>query len=177
MDIRPRTDSDLDSCADLAAVVRAADGYPPHLPDHLRQFVASPDALGAWVADDDGQIVGHVALNPTSSDEVIAFACEVLDRSAAVLGVVARLFVAPSRRGRGTGRRLLRAATEAAEARGLVPILDVGTHFTPAIALYEKHGWTRLGAVKVTFGERDLDEFVYMGPGQRVEPASGRGRA
>jgi GNAT superfamily N-acetyltransferase len=177
MDVRPRIDSDLDGCEDVAAVVRAIDGYPPHLPHQLRQFVASQDALGAWVADDDGQIVGHVALNPTSSDEVIDLACAVLQKPAAALGVIARLFVAPSRRGQGTGGRLLRAATAAAVSRGLVPILDVGTHFTPAIAMYEKHGWTRLGAVTVTFGDRDLPEFVYVGPGQLVGPAKGRAEA
>ena len=122
------------------------------------------------MADDNGQIVGHVALNPMSSDEVVALACAVLHKPASALGVVARLFVAPSRRGQGTGGRLLRAATAAAVRRGLVPILDVGTHFAPAIALYEKNDWTRLGAVTVTFRERDLDEFVYVVP----ESLSGR---
>lgn len=173
VDVRPRIDSDLDGCEDVAAVVRAADGYPPHLPHQLRQFVASEDALGAWVADDSGQIVGHVALNPTSSDEVLALACAVLHKPPAALGVVARLFVAPSRRGQGTGGRLLRVATAAALRRGLVPILDVGTHFAPAIALYERNEWTRLGAVTVTFRERNLDEFVYVGPGELVRSANG----
>ena len=177
VDVRPRIDSDLDGCEKVAAAVRAADGYPPHLPHQLRQFVESPNAFGAWVADDDGKIVGHVALNPTSSDEVIALACEVLHKPAAALGVVARLFVAPSHRRQGTGRRLLRAATAAAAARGLVPILDVGTHFKPAIALYEKHGWTRLGAVTVTFGDRNLDEFIYVGPGQFARAADRRAEA
>lgn len=82
--------------------------------------------------------------------------------------MVARLFVAPTCRRAGAGGRLLQAATAAAEARGLAPILDVATHFMPAIALYEKHGWTRVGSVTVPFSDRDLHEFVYVGPGQVV---------
>lgn len=168
MDIRRRTDVDVDGCEALAAVVRAVDGYPPHLPQELRQFVASPDAFDAWVAEVDGHIVGHVALNQTTSDEVVAHACEVLNKPAESLGVVARLFVSPAYRRAGAGGRLLQAATEACNIRGLTPILDVATHFEPAIALYEKHGWRRIGYVTVAFRERDLHEFVYVGPGQVV---------
>src|SRR5262249_41595635 len=109
--IRPRTEADLDGCEALVAVVRAVDGYPPHLPHQLRQFVASPDAVAAWVAEADGEIVGHVVLNRTTSEEVMALACAVLDRPAESLVVVARLFVAPPYRRAGTGGRLLQAAT------------------------------------------------------------------
>lgn len=164
MNVRPRIAADLDACEALAAVVRAVDGYPPHLPQQLREFVASPEALGAWVAEDGAEIVGHAVLNRTTSDEVMALASEVLDTPAEALAVVARLFVAPRSRRHGAGGQLLRAATAAAEARGLTPILDVATHFQPAIALYEKHGWRRIGSVTVPFRDRDLQEFVYVGP-------------
>jgi GNAT superfamily N-acetyltransferase len=144
--------------------VRRRDGYPPHLPDELRRFVAEPSAFAAWVAEIEGDVVGQVALHPRSSDEVMAFASDAIGEPADRLGVVARLFVAPSARGRGAGGALLSAATAEAVDRGLVPILDVGTHFAPAIALYEKHGWVRLGEVVLRFRDVDLHEFVYVNP-------------
>ena len=169
MDVRRRTATDLDGCETIAAVVKAVDGYPPHLPHELREFVACRDALDAWVAEEHDRIVGHVALNGTTSDEVMALASHVLDTPPESLGVVARLFVAPPYRRQGTGARLLGAATTAAEARGLAPILDVATQFEAAIALYERNGWTRIGVVTVSFRDRDLHEFVYIGPGQVVK--------
>jgi GNAT superfamily N-acetyltransferase len=166
VEVRRRTESDLDACVALAAVVKAVDDYPPHLPHELLRFVVGSDSIDAWVAQEEGNVVGHVALNRTTSDEVMALAGQVLGKPPEALAVVARLFVAPTRRGEGTGARLLRTATVAAVDRGLAPILDVATHFKPAIALYEKLGWRRVGSVTVTFLEQDLHEFVYVGPGQ-----------
>lgn len=166
--IRSRAASDLDACEALASAVRALDGYPPHLPHELRSFISTSDAFEAWVAEEDEQVLGHVSLHRTSSDEVMALACKVLGARLDALGVVARLFVAPARRGQGIGGDLLMRATAGALARGLSPILDVATHFKPAIALYEKHGWVRIGQVKVAFRKRHLNEFVYVGPGEPV---------
>jgi GNAT superfamily N-acetyltransferase len=106
----------------------------------------------------------------------MALAGKVLDKPAEALAVVARLFVAPGHRGKGTGARLLHTAAVAAAERGLAPILDVATHFNPAIALYEKHGWHRVGSVTVTFRDGDLHEFVYVGPGQAPTHRSAVGR-
>ena len=96
----------------------------------------------------------------------MALAGQVLGKPPEALAVVARLFVAPTRRRAGTGARLLRTATAAAVSRGLTSILDVATHFRPAIALYEKLGWQRVGSVTVTFLDQALHEFVYVGPSQ-----------
>jgi hypothetical protein len=46
-----------------------------------------------------------------------------------------------------------------------VPILDVAVQLSPAIALYERRGWTRLGRVTVALSDCTLDEFVYVSPG------------
>lgn len=60
MTVRPRVEADLDRCVDLATAVHDVDGYPPYLPGNLREFVASPDTIGAWVAEHDGLIAGRV---------------------------------------------------------------------------------------------------------------------
>jgi GNAT superfamily N-acetyltransferase len=166
--VRPRTDDDLVACEAIARAVQRVDGYPPHLPQELRRFIAEPDALSAWVAEADGTVVGHVALHPCSSDEVMALACDATQLPVERLAVVARLFVSPDGRRAGAGRRLLSAASNDAGARGLQPILDVGTIFSAAINLYESAGWTRAGEVAVTFREMVLYEYVYIGPSPKT---------
>ena len=50
MELRARTDDDIDACELLAREVHHVDGYPPRFADDLRRFVSVPGALGAWVA-------------------------------------------------------------------------------------------------------------------------------
>ena len=165
MEVRARTDDDLDSCLRLAEIVHVNDGYPVHLPGDLRSFVVRPDALASWVADREGDIVGHVALHPTSSSAVIALAAEKARVAPSQLGVVARLLVAPGVRRLGVGRSLLDAAAGHAVRLGLFPILDVVTHHEAAIRLYDACGWVRVGLVTSTFEEGfSVDEFVYLAP-------------
>jgi GNAT superfamily N-acetyltransferase len=165
MPVRNRIDADLDDCVRLARVVHELDRYPMFLPDDLRRFVTAPDALAAWVAEQDGEIIGHVALRPNGSGAVVAMASETLKLPVDRLGVVARLLVSPRHRRHGIGRSLLEIACQGAHARGLWPILDVVTHQQAAIALYENCGWARAGQVTSRYGDGVvLDEFVYLGP-------------
>ena len=165
VELRPRTDDDLDACELLAREVHDVDGYPPRFADDLRHFVSASGALAAWVAAWDGAIVGHVALQPTSSPAVMALAGEATGRASDRLGVVARLLVAPAHRRKGLGGALLDVAAQAAHERGRWPILDVATHFDAAIGLYERSGWICAGRVSVAFRDAEpLAEYVYIGP-------------
>src|SRR4029078_13391115 len=59
--IRPRVDDDLDACEAIARATHAHDGYTAYVrDDDFRTFVARPGALGAWVAEIDGALGGHV---------------------------------------------------------------------------------------------------------------------
>jgi ribosomal protein S18 acetylase RimI-like enzyme len=169
--VRHRTDEDLDACVELARVVQDIDGYPPYFPPDLRGFLGAfltppDDVFQAWVAEDVGGIVGHVALHRRSTAPVLALASETLHQPVEKLGVVARLVVSPTARHRGLGEMLLDVAAGEAVERGLFPILDVATQFHAAIRLYERRGWTRAGQVTVVFEEEgfSLDEAVYLGP-------------
>ena len=147
-------------------MVHTLDGYPPYMPDHdFVAFVASPDAIGTWVATRRTEVVGHVALHRSSSIAVMELATKATGLDADQLGVVARLLVAPEARRLGVGRLLLETAAREASGRGLMPILDVTTTFVPAVALYEQSGWSRPGTVAVEFpdGTR-IEEFVYVAP-------------
>jgi GNAT superfamily N-acetyltransferase len=169
--VRQRTDADLDRCVAMAVAVHELDRYPLYLPTDLRTFLVSPDAYGAWVAEDGGEIVGHVALHRRSLAPVMALAGQALHQPVERLGVVARLLVAPTGRHRGVGRALLEAAWADAIARDLSPILDVATEFQGAIRLYEACGWTRVGEVTVRLADGfSITEHVYLGP-QPTSPA------
>ena len=117
------------------------------------------------MAEEEGEIIGHVALRPDSSEAVVAMASVALKLPADRLGVVARLLVSPRHRRQGIGRSLLEVASQDAHSRGLWPILDVVTYQKKAISLYDKCGWTRAGQVTSRYGDDVvLEEFVYLGP-------------
>jgi GNAT superfamily N-acetyltransferase len=162
--VRPRTEGDLDECVRVAGVVHELDGYPAYLATDIRTFLVSSDALAAWVAEHNGRVVGHVALHRHTLPAVMDIAGAALGLPADRMGVVARLLVDPVARHLGAGLRLLDTATAEARAHGLWPILDVCSHFLPAISLYERRGWTRAGSVDLTFGDVEIEEVVYLGP-------------
>lgn len=141
--IRPRQDSDIPACAELVRDVDIRDHYPRLLPGEPRSFLVSSGAYGCWVAESGGTVAGHVALLSHGVRPAVQLAGSALGRPAGQLAVVARLLVPPRFRGRGAGRLLLDAASGAALARGLWPVLDVDTALAPAIALYESCGWVR----------------------------------
>ncbi len=119
----------------------------------------------AWVAVDDTQIVGHVAVHPANAADGLEVAATQLDRPPSDFGVIARLIVDPAVRRAGIGRQLLDQATTECRLRGLVPILDVVDHFDPAIELYERAGWHRIGFVEVELDDSStLRLLVYAAP-------------
>jgi GNAT superfamily N-acetyltransferase len=164
--VRPRTDDDLDACVQIAAAVHSLDGYPPYLPDgDFRALLTRPRALAAYVAIDEGHIIGHVALHSARANPAVKLASEALACEVGQLGVVARLFTAPAARGAGVGRALLHAAAHAARVRDLVPILDVWVELKSAIAMYESCGWRNLGTVDAELPDgRVLPEYVFAAP-------------
>jgi GNAT superfamily N-acetyltransferase len=163
VELRARTDADLDGCVEMARVVHQRDDYPVHLPRDLRAFIASPDAIGAWVAERHGALVGHVALHRRTAPEVMAVASHYVKRPSNGLGVVARLLVSPHARREGVGRSLLQKASDECVTRGLSPILDVVTSHRAAVKLYEHSGWVCAGEVTSHFDDgTTLHEFVYV---------------
>jgi GNAT superfamily N-acetyltransferase len=164
--IRPRTDDDRDACVQMASEVHARDGYPVYGADDLAGFLTLPDALGIWVAEHEGAIVGHVALRPTAQPRaIVESAGRFLSRPLDELCVLTRLLVDPSARRLGVGVALLDTAVADASARGLVPVLGVDEG-TGAVAFYERCGWRRVEALRVRTPPGDqIVQVVYVGPG------------
>ncbi|HVA07770.1 MAG TPA: GNAT family N-acetyltransferase [Acidimicrobiales bacterium] len=148
---------------DLASRVRAVDGYPVYLPEGgLRRFLTDPDPLAAWVAEDGGRIVGHVAANSQSHHAVMD-----LVRAAGIdhqVGVIARLLVDPVVRRQGIGAKLLDKARSHIVSLGLAPVLDVVVGSSPAVSLYRSAGWMEIGEVTFEVPGQKISELVFLAP-------------
>lgn len=164
--IRQKRATDAADCLRLLHLVHAGDGYPLHLaPDEVPAFFSSEDEQAAWVAELQGQVVGHVALHWSADDPTLAAAAAATGLPVEDLYLVARLFTAPAVRGTGWGRVLLRHAVSQARARGRRAVLDVGQSLLPAVGLYESEGWIRIGALHPRIDDsRALDLWVYVSP-------------
>jgi GNAT superfamily N-acetyltransferase len=164
--VRPRLDEDLPNLGLLAEAVYRTDGYPIYRPaDLVQDFLVSSDAIEGWVAESDGEVLGHVALHNSSWSGVMKEARESTGRADDQLAVVARLLVSPHARSRGLGTALLDAATAKAQSLRRLAILDVGTTYTAAVRLYEATGWQRIGTVDFPMPDgHSLPEYVYVSP-------------
>jgi ribosomal protein S18 acetylase RimI-like enzyme len=161
--VRGRTDDDLGRLELLAQAVHEVDRYPVRLPADMRSFLTPPDEYSAWVAEAEGEVVGHVALRARCTSPGLEVACCATGRHEGDFGVVARLMVSPAARHRGAGQALLRTAADEAVARGLVPILEVVTSQRAAVRLYEALGWARAGTATLAIPDGlVLDLFVYV---------------
>ena len=141
MEIRLRTEADVPALLAALKATHEVDRYPV-LPNHVsQQWLLEGDDGVAWVADLDGDVVGHVAV----ADD---------DRNRAALSVH-RLFVAPKARGFGLASALLTTVETYAEVLGDDLYLEVVAHNTDAISLYERRGWQRYGSYTATWSAPD----------------------
>ena len=163
--IRERREADLEQLEILARRVHTSDHYPVYLPDgDFGRFLTRPSSLRAWVATRDDEIIGHVALNDTTSEPVMDAVAGLNGDRRAVY--VARLLVGPSFRRSGAGRALLKQALREANASGRLPVLDVVDipSAAPAVALYRSEGWDETARVSFGLGDLHLEEIVFVGP-------------
>ncbi|MFB6957759.1 MULTISPECIES: GNAT family N-acetyltransferase [unclassified Streptomyces] len=151
--VRLRTQRDLVDCVQVLAQVHLHSGYPVNWPERPAAWLTPPALLGAWVAELDGRIVGHVSLSRSRAGDV-APGLWSARRGVGVgmTAVVGRLFVAPSARGHGIGASLMARAVAKAREQALHPLLDVVATDTAAVALYERLGWRLLGTVEQRWG-------------------------
>lgn len=99
------------------------------------------ERAGFWVADDEGEVVGTVAIRPKEGRT-----CELK-----------RLYLSPTRRGAGLGQRLYEHAERFAREAGYDTIwLDSSRRFARAHKLYERNGFTLIERI-----ENDWEDDVF----------------
>ncbi|MFE3452151.1 GNAT family N-acetyltransferase [Nonomuraea sp. NPDC059194] len=141
--IRTRRPGDLAGCVAALRAVHERDGYPLAWPADPEEWLTPDGLIRAWVAEDDGVIIGHAALRGADPELPEADAC------------LARLFVAPHARGRGDAARLLAAVEREGDGLGLRLGLDVADSGRGAIAFYERAGWRRIASGRAGWLDAD----------------------
>ena len=168
MAVRTRVDSDLDECVRLLAEVHRLDGYPIFWPADAAGWLSPRGMLGAWVAEDGGRVVGHVALAAIGPGQRADAWSDATGLPPAGLASTTRLFVAGASRGAKVGSSLLGQACAAAAQHELYPVLDVVETNRDAIRLYERHGWRRVHSEPwADARDEQLLLHYYVGPAER----------
>ena len=142
--IAPRHSAHLDRVVEALRLVHQSDRYPMAWPADPTARLTPDDALAAWIALSDGEVVGHVMLVEGGKVEYAAELAEAAGASVTGLAGVSRLFVAPAARGTGIASALVERVEDAPERRGRRLVLDVVDDGGPAVRLYERLGWARV---------------------------------
>ncbi|MFI0737900.1 GNAT family N-acetyltransferase [Streptomyces sp. NPDC021100] len=150
--VRPFEDADLPGAAAALVEVHATDGYPVEGVDQPERWLRSADVLAAWVAEVNGKIVGHISVMRPNDEGAVSMWTEQNGASKEQVAVLARLFVLAEARGRSTGERLIRVATDYAHRQGLRLVGDVMTKDEAAIRLYKRLGFRIIGTTMHTYG-------------------------
>lgn len=162
--VRRREPKDLGACARLLRVVSFEGHCPPEAWTAPRAWLSADDVLDAWVVDNLGEILGHVAVaTPPAHNRAAVRWRELTGREPGELATVSRLFVRPRVRRRGVGSDLLAAALLGIRERGLVPVLELVNPGPDAVALCEARGW-RLLAVDQGDAPAKLPAHRYAAP-------------
>ncbi|TDU05607.1 acetyltransferase (GNAT) family protein [Streptomyces sp. 846.5] len=160
--VRLRREGDVPAAAEGLIEVHAVDGYPVEGVDHPEAWLKPPGLLQAWVAEQAGTIVGHVAITSPGSEAAVSLLCEQYGDRKTGVAVVARLFVVPEARRLGTGEQLMRAVSDFASVHGIHLVLDVLTKDEAAIRLYARLGWQSLGSVHHLYGHGKQARAIAM---------------
>lgn len=169
LELRPRSDADLDVLLPMLQRIHEQEGYPVRAEAVTAQWLTSADKpgvisqpeLGGWVAVDDGRVVGHVALHPPAGPCLPLWVAGT-DREPDGIAVLSRLFT--DRTVKGAGTALLGRALDEAARRGRRAVLEVDA-LSPAYGLYLRQGWHEAGRAVQQWGHRTVDSAALVAPG------------
>ena len=158
---------------DVLAAQQPTSRYPFQwpLPFPAESFIVRDHELAAWVAEVDGEVVGHIAVQSVASatgDDGIEGTqmrdawVEGLGRPADQLAMVSGLFTSTTTRGRGVGLALLDTAVDWIHGHGLGACLDVLPKYSDAAQFYERRGWVRVALVRPPWLPEDEESVIAM---------------
>ncbi|MDO5741041.1 MAG: GNAT family N-acetyltransferase [Ornithinimicrobium sp.] len=147
---RPRCDVDIPALIDILARQQAQTQYPFHWPPDRgpERFLRRPSEREAWVAELDGKVVGHVAIQSVADDELGRLWASAHGVPITELRCISVLYADRRHPRRGIGSALLARATERALAGGGAPVLDVVAGHLDAVNLYLSRGWQEVGRIR-----------------------------
>ncbi len=125
-----------------------------------------PDAWSYRDIQDTICTEGSMCFSAIDGDKVIAY---VIGRLIPPEGEIYRIAVAPHKRQRGIGYRLLDYAVKTSKGKGLERLfLEVRSKNTPAINLYTAYGFTRIG-VRKNYYKNPADDAIIMLRANRLD--------
>ncbi len=161
MSVRRRRYEDIPLLVDLLMEQQPDTRYPFRnpLPMPVEEFLHADDAVGAWTAEVDGRLAGHVCrVGPLAG---LAAAAEMNLACATAHGCeveqlawVSKLFVGRAARGIGLGHLLLATVLDDIRQAGLYPCLEVLPVHEAALSLYVSTGWREVMRVRPEWLER-----------------------
>jgi [ribosomal protein S18]-alanine N-acetyltransferase len=115
------------------------------------QTLIADASSATWIAEEHGEMAGFAIIYWAKAPEQ-------------PLAYIQTLEVAPTKRNRGIARELLRRLEESAKSAGAHVIwLHVAETNTPAIRLYEAHGYSQQGR-EGNFYAKDIAALLYAKP-------------
>ena len=149
---RPGGPHDAEACAVVhlaSAMLAYRDIFPPDTQPPTVADLAAGWMGAAWVAEDDGEVVGAVCIG---SDAAVPSGW-----------LLSRLYVHPSRWGSGVGSELLERAVASAWSAGAPAVnLWVLEPNTDARALYERRGWRLVPGPTLANDGTDAVDVLYQ---------------
>lgn len=151
--LEPLRRQDLARCAELEQVLYKEDD-PWSEPTFRSELDAGHFYLGAYV--DDQGLVGYAGMS-------------MVGTGGDVEANVHNIGVDPAWQRRGIGRKLLNALLARADDVSAPVFLEVRTDNTPAMRLYEAHGFSRIGLRRRYYQPSGADAYTMARPAQTDE--------
>ncbi|EMC92782.1 hypothetical protein BAUCODRAFT_77041 [Baudoinia panamericana UAMH 10762] len=162
--VRERAARDVDECVELLELVYQRDGYPVQGTANAVSFLTGESTWRAWVAEEQGRIVGHIAVSSPSNDDLaVALHRSIYGNQA--IAVLERLFVHPTARGCGAASALMQTAQSYGASKGQRLVLFALIKDRNAIRLYERLGWRNFGTALYNYGNgKQMDAICFCTP-------------
>jgi ribosomal-protein-alanine N-acetyltransferase len=156
MRIEPLRRGDIRRCVEIEKIL-----FPGDDPWSAAAFHAELDTGGYYLAarTEDGELAGYGGL------------VVVGRRPGEFEGSVHTIGVHPDHQGQGVGKALLRALLDRADKLDAPVFLEVRTDNEVALALYDRHGFGKVGLRKRYYQPSGADAYTMMRPARSTEEA------
>ncbi|MEU4249431.1 ribosomal protein S18-alanine N-acetyltransferase [Amycolatopsis sp. NPDC026612] len=159
MRLEPLRRMDIARCVEIEKIL-----FPGDDPWSARAFHSELDVGNFYLAarsDEGGELLGYAGL------------AVVGRRRGEYEATVHTIGVAPEHQGRGIGTALLQALLARADEFEAPVFLEVRTDNTTALALYERHGFERLGIRKRYYQPSGADAYTMVRPARTRDGVAG----